>query len=171
MPPATHALAGWCFGNLLRLTPRERAWCIGISLLPDLDGLSLLGGVSAYQTYHHVLTHNLTFCALAVSVIAVANRCSLRATTMLVALFHLHLLMDFFGSGPGWGLSYLWPWNGRSFSTLLAWQFGGWQNWLTFAVFTTWIVFIALRYRRTPCEYIAPRFERFLLGKLPQPRI
>ncbi len=170
MPPATHALAGWCLGNILNLTPRERAWCICISLLPDLDGLSLLGGAVAYQTYHHMLTHNLAFCVIAVSVITVAGRCSFRATAMLFVLFHLHLLMDLFGSGPGWGFSYLWPWSQYSIATSFAWSFGGWQNWLALVIFALWTAFIALRLHRTPLECIAPRFDTFLLKKLPRPQ-
>jgi hypothetical protein len=43
----------------------------------------VLGGWDAYQTYHHKIAH--------------------------LALFHLHLVMDFVGSGPGWGIYYFWP--------------------------------------------------------------
>ena len=52
----THALAGWCFGSTFAPTPKERALCIGVSLLPDLDGLSTLWGVQAYWDYHRELS-------------------------------------------------------------------------------------------------------------------
>ena len=91
----THILSGWCVANLLPLGPRERAVCVVAAAIPDLDGLGLLAvpfaGSHFYERYHHVLGHNLTFAVI--------------ACLAYFALFHLHLLMDYYGSGPGWGIS------------------------------------------------------------------
>jgi len=169
MPPITHVLAGWCAGNVLQLTAKERALCIAASVLPDLDGLSLLGGVDSYQAYHHVLCHNLTFGLAATLGVVCLCRCSLKASVMFLLLFHLHLLMDILGSGPGWGIAYFWAWSSRVFSSSHAWSFTGWQNQVTLLLFAGWTVGIAVRCRRTPLEFVAPRLDALVLRMLPTP--
>jgi hypothetical protein len=57
------------------------------SVLPDLDGLSLLGGVDSYQTDHHVLCHNLTVGLAATLAVVYLCRCSLKASVMFFLLF------------------------------------------------------------------------------------
>lgn len=66
----THIMAGWCIGNLFPLTPHERIACMAAASLPDLDGLSILAGESAYQTYHHLLGHNLLFALVIATTLA-----------------------------------------------------------------------------------------------------
>lgn len=159
----THFLAGWSVANLARVPPKERAVCMGVSLLPDLDGLSLLGGVEAYQNYHHLVAHNITVGAVAVAALTWLFGSSVKAAVTYLLLFHLHLLMDIFGSGPGWGIAYFWPWDGASIVSKHAWSFSGWQNYVTLLVLIGWALFIAVRHRRTPLEYIAPRLDRGVL--------
>jgi hypothetical protein len=115
MHSATHVLAEWCFGNAARLTAKERALCMAASILPDIDGLSLLAGVQSYHTYHHLLGHNLTLAVLTTFGMVWFARCSFKAAITFFGLFHLHLTMDLFGSGPGWGIAYLWPWKEHMF--------------------------------------------------------
>ena len=81
--------------------------CAGIA--PDLDGLSVLLGGNAYGRYHHLLTHGYP-AAIAVTVLCAALAKS-RAVVAALALasFHLHLLCDLAGSGPGWPIYYFWP--------------------------------------------------------------
>jgi inner membrane protein len=171
MHPATHILAGWCFGNTLRLTAKERALCIAASILPDIDGLGLFAGVETYQRYHHVLAHNLTFCTLATLATLWQTRCSIKAAAVFFALFHLHLLMDLFGSGPGWGIAYLWPWSEHTVYSAHAWSFFGWQNYTAFLFFAVWTLIITRVYRRTPVEFVAPRLDAFALTALPKTKI
>lgn len=163
---ATHVMAGWCAGNALRLTPKERAWCMAVSLLPDADGVSLLGGVEAYGKYHHVLAHNLTFGVIATVAIIGFARVSAKAVILLFALFHLHLLMDFYGSGEGWGIAYYWPWSDRMFYSSHVWSFSSWQNYSAFAGLIVWTLAIAMLRDRTPLEYLAPRLDRLALAAL-----
>ncbi|MCX6954691.1 MAG: metal-dependent hydrolase [Verrucomicrobia bacterium] len=163
---ATHVLAGWCLGNLLRLGKKERTWCIAASVLPDVDGLGLLAGVRAYQTYHHVLAHNLTLGLVATVGFARLARCSLKGAATFFALFHLHLVMDLFGSGPGWGIAYLWPWSDQMVYSAHAWSFLSWQNGVAFLGFAGWTVAIARACRRTPLECFAPRFDRQVVNLL-----
>jgi hypothetical protein len=163
MPPLTHVLAGWCAGNVLRLTAKERTLCIVASVLPDIDGLSLFGGVVSYQTYRHVLCHNLTVGLAATLAVVCLCRCSLKASVAFLLLFHLHLFMDIFGSGPGWGIAYFWPWTSRVFYSSHAWSFTGWQNQVAFLVFAGWTAYIAVRCRRTPLEFVTPRLDGLVL--------
>jgi hypothetical protein len=166
MHPVTHVLAGWCAGNLLTLTPKERALCIVASLLPDIDVLSLIAGVPAYHAYHHVLAHGLTFGLVATLATTWLTRCSPKASAMFFALFRLHLVMDLFGSGPGWGIAYLWPWSDRMIYSSHAWSFSGGQNWVAFLLVAAWNVVIALVYRRTPLEWLASRLDALAVNIL-----
>ena len=97
-----------CLGRADRST---RLWCVVASLAPDLDGLSLLFGLDAYARYHHLVLHNLLF-GILVTLVS-ASWVGLRPFSLgLVFLAFLsHLVGDYFGSGPGWGL---WPYQGVS---------------------------------------------------------
>lgn len=166
----THALAGWCVGCSLPTSPKERALCIGVSLLPDIDGLSIVGGVQAFYDYHHVLAHNLLFGAASLLLIWWLARCRPLMVLVFVALFHLHLLMDLFGSGPGWGIAYFWPFSSAEYSTRYSWQIDAWQNYAALAALAVWTIAIAVCQKRTPFEYVAPRFDPAILAVLRRSR-
>ena len=161
----THILSGWCVGNLLpHFTPRERLFCMMAASLADLDGLSILAGREAYWDYHHVLGHNLPFGVLLCAVLAGLSTHRLTAFVVCLALFHLHLVMDYFGSGPGWGIPYLWPFDSHQWHDPDAWPFYSWQN-ISTAVFTIlWALVIARRQGRTPLEALMPNLDRQLVG-------
>src|SRR6185503_4507133 len=119
--PPTHALVGWGVANLApSLDRRGRALAFFASVIPDLDGLAILGGPEAYQRWHRILCHNVTFAAVCTVAAAAAARPGQRLTVALLVLlnFHLHLVCDLLGSaGPDgslWGIPYLQP--------LSAWQ-------------------------------------------------
>src|SRR6476619_5285133 len=97
----THIMSGWCVANAVRLTARERVFCMAAASLADVDGLSRAFGPDAYMDYHHVLGHNVTF-AVGITVIFTclatpAHRT--RVFLLCLALTHLHLVLDYFGSG------------------------------------------------------------------------
>ena len=163
----THILSGWCLGNLVpHFTPRERWFCVLAASLADLDGLSILGGQEAWWDYHHTLCHNLPFGI--VLCLALAAFSTHRATALLVylALFHVHLLLDYYGSGPGWGIPYLWPFSSRQSVHPDAWAFYSWQNIGTAAAFIGWTLWIARSRGRTPLEAVMPRLDRQLVAAL-----
>ena len=167
----THILSGWCVGNLIpHFTARERLFCMFASSLADLDGLSILGGQEAWWDYHHTLCHNLPFgLVLCLALTAFSTH---RASGFLVylALFHLHLLMDYYGSGPGWGIPYLWPISREHAVSPDAWAFYSWQNLGTAALFIAWTLWIAWRQGRTPLEAMMPRLDRQLVATLRRER-
>ncbi len=66
---------------------------------PDLDGLSWLFGQKAHWDCHHVLCHNLLSAMLVSLVLAILSPRRFKDFSIYFLLFHLHLLMDFLGSG------------------------------------------------------------------------
>jgi inner membrane protein len=165
MPPISHALMGWCFGNALLKTPKARFAGIIASMAPDVDGLVLFHTTSAYLTYHHVVAHNLVFGCLVSAALSFWSGVRVGGALVYLALFHLHLITDLFGSGPGWGISYLWPLSPWHLDTKYAWEFVGWQNYTAFACLGVWSLVIAVRKRRTPLEYVAPRLEALIFAR------
>jgi LexA-binding, inner membrane-associated putative hydrolase len=165
MPPFTHALAGWCVGNAVETTPRERLGCIVIACLPDIDGISLIWGRDVYFRWHHVLGHNVIFGIVASALLMRLTCSGLKIGTLYLFTFHVHLLMDLFGSGPRWGIAYLWPISIRHFSTAWAWAYTGWQNFAVLFGLSLITLWIGVRLRRTPLEVVAPRLDALLVGR------
>lgn len=110
----THIMSGWVAGNYLNLTPRQRGFCMIAASIADLDGLSILFGQNAYWTYHHLLCHGITFAVLFSLVFAWLSPRPIRSFPIYLSLGHLHLLMDYYGSGPGWDIFYLYPFSRRA---------------------------------------------------------
>lgn len=162
----THVMSGWCIANLLPLTAAQRLGCMIAASVCDLDGLSLIGGWDAYSRYHHVLGHNLAFGLLACAVLT-ACTARLRAAPLVfvlyLGLFHLHLLMDYFGSGFGWGIAYFSPMASREYKTTHGWEFYSWQNISLAMLLLLWTLVLAVRVGRTPLEAIMPGLDRKLV--------
>src|SRR5689334_2305032 len=118
----THLLSGWCVANCFPLNARERLFCMIAASACDADGLSVLGGWEAYQDYHHLLAHNLPFIALTAGVLTIFSSHRALAFVLYVGLGHLHLLMDYYGSGPGWKIYYLWPFSHLWLRSDNAWE-------------------------------------------------
>ncbi len=55
----THLLSGWLVGNALKLTPRERFFCMLAATLPDGDGIGIVISEELYSNLHHKLGHNV----------------------------------------------------------------------------------------------------------------
>lgn len=167
----THILSGWCAGCLVgRFTARERLFCMLAASLPDVDGLSILAGQEAYWDYHHTLGHNLLFGIVLCFVLACLSSHRLLSLIIYLALFHLHLVLDYFGSGPGWGIPYLWPFRHWLWMRRDAWPFYSWQNVTTAVALVAWTLWIARRQGRTPLEALMPRLDRQLVA-LPRRRV
>lgn len=167
----THILSGWCAANLLPLDPRQRLFCMIAASAPDLDGLGVLWSQAAYHDYHHVLGHNLLFALLLSWLLAMLAR--RRAMTFLacLTLVHLHLAMDYIGSGPLWKIHYLWPFSVWSLMTPENfWELYSWQNLSVAAILLTLTLWIAFRCGRTPLEALMPSLDRQLVALLQRRR-
>ena len=162
----THILSGWLLGNALPVGPRERLNCMIAASASDVDGLGILFGQEAYWRFHHTAGHNVFFGLLVAAALAIAST-SRRglAFAAYLACFHLHLLMDYYGSGPGWTIQYLWPIDRSAWRTIYAWELTSWQNRVAFAVLLGVTIAIARRVRRTPLELLAPRLDALLIGR------
>ena len=160
----THVLAGWCLGNLFPFTRRERFFCMLAASLPDLDGLGILFGQESYWDFHHILGHNLAAgLVLSLALCAFSTR-RIAAFAVYLGLFHLHLLMDSFGSGQGWGIPYLWPFWRQSFENPFGWAFYSWQNIVAAFGLVGWSVAIMLTKSRSPLELPMPSLDRQLVA-------
>jgi hypothetical protein len=163
----THILSGWCAANLLpHFSARDRLLCMLAAGLADLDGLGIVFGQNVYWDYHHRLGHNLPYGLLLCATLAAFASRRVLAFAVFLALYHLHLLMDYYGSGPGWGIPYLWPLSRREWRNDDAWPFYSWQNLSTFAALLLWTLWIARRHGRTPLEAIMPGLDRQLVPAL-----
>ncbi|MDB5324985.1 MAG: hypothetical protein JWM57_554, partial [Phycisphaerales bacterium] len=117
----------------------------------------------AYQRWHHVACHNLPFCIFASGVLAAIGQKSFarRAAIFVLyaGLFHLHLLMDYFGSGQGWPIVYLWPFSDFRFVNWQAWELSSWQNTVAAGALLAITVAIAIVRKRTPLELLMPSLD------------
>jgi len=165
----THILAGWCIANCRPLSARERLFAMIASEVADIDGLGLIFGKEYYLRFHHIWGHNLLVGLVVSFALAYYSQYFLRSFTLYLLLFHLHLLLDSFGSGIGWGIGYFWPFSTYSFINPYAWEFQGWQNMVVMFVFLTWATVLIKLKSRTPFEIILPaldqKFIRLMIGK------
>jgi len=166
----THILSGWCVANYFELSPRERFWCMAAASVSDVDGLGILFGEEAYWDYHHVVGHNLLFATVFSILFALFSTHRLKVLLLCLALFHLHFVLDFFGSGPQWEIVYLWPFSRWGAETEHAWELFSWQNITAAALLLVWMLVIAVRQGRSPLEWPLPEMDRkfvaWLRGKM-----
>ncbi len=131
----------------------------------DLDGLGIFvpgdRGQELYWDFHHKVGHNLAFGTLVA--IGLSGWCRTRAVLTFIAclaLFHLHLFLDYWGSGRDWDIHYLWPSTRLILRNPAGWELYSWQNMVTFAVLLLWTIQIAWVKRRTPLELLMPKLDR-----------
>lgn len=164
----THIMSGWCGANLFRFSPTERLLCMIAATVPDLDGLSRIFGENAYWDWHHKLTHNLLSALVVAAVAAVFARRRIACALVCFGLFHLHLAMDLVGSGPGWPIHYLWPYDSMGIESRHVWELYSWQNIAAAGALLAWTILIAAFARRTPLEKLMPALDRQLVDLLPR---
>lgn len=164
----THILSGWCVASVFSLTARERCFAMVAAAIADVDGVGYLAGEQsdAYQLFHHVLGHNVFFGLVACGILAAFSKNRIKAGLLYVGLFHLHLLLDYFGSGPGWSIYYIWPMSRMKLRTDLAWDLFSWQNITAGYALVALTIYLAWRQHRTPLEYVMPELDRKLVRLL-----
>jgi len=159
----THVLSGWCVANAFPLTACERLFAMLAASLADLDGIGIFIDSEYYMRWHHVASHNLIWAVVLSVLLTIWSKHRRGAFFLYLGLFHLHLVMDYFGSGPGWGINYLWPFSKMEVINPRAWNFYSWQNITTFCFSLVWTVVIFFWKKRTPLECLAPSLERRLV--------
>lgn len=156
-------MSGWCVANLFDLTARERLFCMLAASLSDLDGLGILFGQEYYWKWHHIAGHNLFFGIILSLIMTVFSKNKLKMLLLTFGLFHLHLLLDYLGSGELWTIHYLWPVSDLELMCPFAWALYSWQNILTGFALLIWIIFIAAHKNRTPIELMMPSLDQKLV--------
>lgn len=155
----THLMSGWCVGNLINLTARERFLAMVMAVAPDLDGLTYLGSVKAYWATHHVYGHNLLYLIAVAGVLTLFCQHRLKIFAFFMVIGHLHLAMDLLGSGEGWAIPYWLPFDRKEYLWGWSWAFDGWQNKVAGLGFLLWTIWIAVYQKRTPLEYVMPKLD------------
>ena len=135
--------------------------------LQDLDGIGLLISQALCLDYHHLLGHNLCYGLVLSALLVYFSHHRLKAFLLYLALFHLHLILDYYGSGPDWGIAYAWPVSSWSIMNAHAWPFYAWQNVATGYFFVGWTCGILLMQKRTFLEWPMPSLDsqRVALGQ------
>ena len=169
MHTSTHLLSGWCVGNLFNLTGRERLFCMIAATAQDLDGLGIIlypiYGNKYYWEWHHVLFHNLLTAIILTALLVIWSKHRIKAALLYFGLFHLHLLMDYVGSGELWTIHYLYPFNKLELMWTGAWPMFSWQNITTGFILIGWTIWIAAKKERTPLEQLMPSLDQQLVAK------
>jgi len=166
MHPPTHIMSGWCIGNLFPFTPRQRLFCMIAATAADVDGVGKIISEDLYFKYHHILGHNLTFAILGSTILAAFSIRRVLSWIVYLALFHLHIFMDLWGSGKDWPIAYWWPFKTAPeywLSNPYGWDFYSWQNILAAFLFLCWTIWIGYKRRRTPLEVLMPSLDRRLV--------
>lgn len=165
MNPLVHAELSWLVAQPLRQR-RDRIIVTCAGLVPDLDGLTLLAGTEAYGRYHHVLTHGLLAAAATAGACLVLSRQRAVATLLALGAFHLHLLCDLVGSGPGWPILYFEPFSNAEWFWSGQWNLASWQNAVVGLVATLASLSMALWRSRTPLELVSLRLDALVVRTL-----
>jgi hypothetical protein len=161
--PIVHAELSWLVAQGLP-ERRDRIVVTVAGVLPDLDGLSLLGGVEAYSRWHHLLTHGLVAASVCGVVALAWRRPAVGALAFLA--FHLHLLCDLLGSGPGWPIYYLWPMSRLEVMWSGQWNLASWQNSVIGMAATALCLACALWTKRTPVELFSLKTDAKVVAAL-----
>ena len=128
--------------------------------IQDIDGLGILFSEELYWELHHKLGHCSLFGMVVSSLLTTVSVNRLKVFPIYLGLFHLHLVMDYYGSGPGWGLFYLWPFHDWEWRNEHAWPFFSWQNLSTAGMLLVWMMWIVVVNARTPLETLMPALDR-----------
>jgi inner membrane protein len=167
MSPIIHAGVGWLVGSALP-TRRARALVTAAAVVPDLDGAGLLISDDLYLAWHHKLAHGAPFAlVLAALVLLAAPRGARVATAALaVVAFHSHIVLDLVGSGPGWPIFYLWPFDDVEWLPSWQWNLASWQN-TVFGLAVVLVCLSASLWRgRTPVELASLRADAAVVSTL-----
>lgn len=160
-----HGELAWLLGQRLN-TRRDRALVAIAGVIPDLDGLTLLAGEEAYGRWHHVLTHGWVAALVLCGALATAGRQRLAVFGLALGAFHLHLLCDLAGSGPGWPLTYGWPFTLAEVSWSGQWDLASWQNAVIGLAATVACLACSMPYGRTVVELFSLKLDAMVVQTL-----
>ena len=158
MHPPIHLAVSWLIAHRLP-ERRDRILVTWSGVVPDLDALSLLGGVATYSQYHHVLTHGLIAAVVGTVIWTALARERLKVALLSLLAFHVHILCDLIGSGAEgqpWAVYYFYPFSWYEFFIPHGWDLASPENALVWLLAVAATVWIALTRGRTFGEAFLP---------------
>ena len=165
MNPIVHAELSWLGAQ--RLTDRRDRILVTLGgVLPDLDGLTLLGGQDLYGQWHHVLTHGVLSAVVISAALAAFAKRKAQVFGLALAAFHFHLLCDLLGSGPGWPIFYFWPLNRDPWFWSGQWDLASWQNGVIGLGATVAVLACAMPLGRTAVELFSLQVDAKVVATL-----
>ncbi len=180
MHPVTHLLIGWTLANSTRLNKRDRLLVTVTGFVPDLDGLGVFADILTektshplylYDTYHHVLMHNLAFGFFLAILAAVLAERRIASSMLAFLSFHLHLLGDIVGSrGPDgyqWPIPYLMPFsNAWQLAWSGQWGLKAWPNVTLTLLLMALTLYWTWKRGRSPIELVSSKGDSALVRTL-----
>jgi len=177
MSPLTHLVGSWLVAVATTNNPRDRKLVTVAGVLPDADGLGIVGDLVGswisgkectfyyYQQYHHILLHGWPGAVLVSTLLTIFAKERWRVLLLCLLTFHLHLLCDLVGSrgptiGDLWPICYsepifrhpIWFWKHQ-------WKLDGWQNQLIFVALLIASLWVAVRKGYSFVEVISSRMD------------
>lgn len=122
--------------------------------------------MESYREYHHLLGHNIGWMF---GVMILSGRwVGWRWGSMLRVgvSFVLHVVGDFFGSGPGWGIYPWYPWSETMFIFPHAWRLNAWPNITVTVIAGIYLIRMGSIRGYTPLEFVNQRLEGHLVDRL-----
>jgi hypothetical protein len=165
MNPIVHGQIGWLAAQGLE-TRRDRTLIVLAGLAPDVDGLTLLAGYDAYETYHHVIFHGYVGALITAAICVAFARQKLAVGLLALLSFHLHLICDLMGSGPAWPILYFWPTSKTAYGWSGGWELASWQNGVIGLFTSLACLACALRWRRTVVEVFSTTMDGHVVTTL-----
>ncbi|MCK5684499.1 metal-dependent hydrolase [bacterium] len=176
MNPITHFALSWLISDSTCNNKRDRILVTVSGIIPDLDGLIVIADMARgdstyplYNKYHHILSHNLSFCIFTGLIVYFLSQMSLRTMFLSMMVFHLHLFCDVIGArGPDgyqWPIPYLNPFS-SAMHLKVGWQWGltSWQNFLISIILITYIFYRTKKYGRSPMEFFGENINRAFIN-------
>lgn len=115
--------------------------------------------MEAYGRWHHLLFHGALGAAVTAAACAAFARRRTAVAALAVVAFHLHLVCDLAGSGPGWPIFYFWPFDRAEWMWSGQWDLASWQNSAIGLGATLLCLLSALAVRRTAVELFSLRAD------------
>lgn len=179
MKPTTHLFLGWLVADSAGLCRRDRAVVTAAGVVADIDGAGIVverltwnteHPLLWYDTYHHLLCHNLAFGLLVtVAAFSCARRRWMTAGLAFTA-FHLHLLCDWVGArgqdGSYWPIYYWFPFSRAEQVWRNSWALASWQNMLVTACALGMTLFLAWKRGYSPLGMVWAAGDRGLVAAL-----
>ncbi|MBL8915065.1 MAG: metal-dependent hydrolase [Archangium sp.] len=165
MNPLIHGELSWLTSQKLD-ERRDRLLVTLAGISPDIDGLTLLGGEEMYGKWHHVLTHGALSAVILSGIFTLFARRKALVFVLCFLAFHLHLLCDLAGSGPGWPIYYLWPFSRAELMWSGQWNLASWQNSVIGLAITLTALWFAMPLGRTVFELFSAKYDAVVVTTL-----